>query len=269
MKFKSIYGFATICFAYTILVACNSSSTSNTLQKIEDKGKIVVALNPEFPPFEYKTIVDGKDTIVGADIELAKAIGEELGVEVEFSSMSFSNVLASVQSGKSDIAISGISATEERAKIYDFSEAYYQSVNKMIIKKSDATRLTSIEDFVGTSIGTQKGTIQESVGKEEFTGATIISLDKNGDLIQQLKAGQLDGVIFEEPIAKAYVGVNSDLQIVDMDIESSISDSYAVAMPKGSTELKEKIDKVITELVDSGKMDQFVEEAYQQSISNN
>ena len=88
-------------------------------------------------------------------------------------------------------------------------------------------------------------------------------------MIQQLKAGQLDGVIFEEPIAKAYVGVNSDLQIVDMDIESSISDSYAVAMPKGSTELKEKIDKVITELVDSGKMDQFVEEAYQQSISNN
>lgn len=125
MKFKSIYRFATVCFASTILVACNSSSTSNTLQKIEDKGKIVVALNPEFPPFEYKTIVDGKDTIVGADIELAKAIGEELGVEVEFSSMSFSNVLASVQSGKSDIAISGISATEERAKIYDFSEAYY------------------------------------------------------------------------------------------------------------------------------------------------
>lgn len=269
MKIKSIYTVATVFVASALLAACGTSSSdsSNSLQKIEDKGKIVVALNPEFPPFEYKTLVDGKDTLVGADIELAKAIGEEIGVEVEFSSMSFSNVLASVQSGKSDIAISGISATEERAKVYDFSEAYYQSVNKMIVKKDDVSKYVKVEDFAGVTIGTQKGSIQEAVAQDGFGSSTIISLEKNGDLIQQLKAGQLDGVIFEEPIAKAYVGSNPDLQIVDMDIETTISDSYAVAMPKGSPELKAKVDKVVKELVESGKMDKFVEEAYQQSIS--
>ena len=81
---------------------------------------MTIALNPHFAPFEFKTIQDGKDTIAGADIEIAKAIGDELGVKVKFSEMSFDNVLASVQSGKADIAISGISATKERQKISTF-----------------------------------------------------------------------------------------------------------------------------------------------------
>ncbi|HFR3416359.1 TPA: transporter substrate-binding domain-containing protein, partial [Streptococcus suis] len=97
------------------LSACSGNATQEdtSLKDVQEKGKLIVALNPEFPPFEFRTLVDGKDTIVGADIELAKAIGQELGVEVEFSAMSFDNVLNNVQSGQSDIAISGISATEE------------------------------------------------------------------------------------------------------------------------------------------------------------
>ena len=107
------------------LAACSSSSKDDSLQKIKNKGKIVVAMNPEFAPFEFKTLVNGKDTIVGADVEIAKAIAKELGVKVEFSAMSFNNVLSSVQSGKADIGISGISATKERQKVYDFSDTYY------------------------------------------------------------------------------------------------------------------------------------------------
>lgn len=102
------------------LVACSSNAKENQLDKIMKKGKMVVAMSPEFAPFEFKTLIDGKDTIVGADVEIAKAIGEELNVEVEFSAMSFDNVLASLKSGKADIAISGISATKERQKSYDF-----------------------------------------------------------------------------------------------------------------------------------------------------
>ena len=91
-----------------------------------------------FAPFEFKTIQNGKDTIVGADVEIAKAIADELGVKVKFSEMSFDNVLANVQSGKADIAISGISATEERQKIFDFSDTYYESETVLVVKK-DAT----------------------------------------------------------------------------------------------------------------------------------
>lgn len=255
--------------ASLLLTACGGETTqeNQVLTSIEEKGKVVIAMNPEFPPFEFRTLIDGKDTIVGADVELAKAIADELGVEVEFSSMSFNNVLTSLQLGKADLAISGISATEERAKLYDFSVPYYQSVNKIIIRKADLATYATSESFESATIGTQKGTIQEEVAKAQFTTASFISLEQNGELINELKSGHLDGVVFEEPIAKAYVANNDDLVIADIAIETSISDSYAVAMNKNNPALKEKVDKVITELVESGKMAKMVEDAYQLSIS--
>lgn len=249
--------------AVTSLTACSKSSTEDlSLKNIEEKGTITVAMNPEFAPFEFKTLVNGKDTIVGADVELANAIGEKLGVKVKFSSMSFNNVLASLQSGKADIAISGISATPERAKVYDFSKTYYDSVNKVIIKKSDLEKYTDANSLKDQSVATQKGTIQETIAKEQLEGAKVVSLVQNGEMINELKSGQVEAVVFEEPIAKAYVAKNDDLVIADIDLTSEKSDAYAVAMPKGSTALKAKIDEVITELVDSGKMDQLVQEAY-------
>lgn len=103
-----------------LLFACSNNQSAG-IEAIKSKGKLVVALNPDFAPFEYQKVVDGKNQIVGSDIELAKAIATELGVELELSPMSFDNVLASVQSGKADLAISGVSKTDERSKVFDFS----------------------------------------------------------------------------------------------------------------------------------------------------
>lgn len=107
-----------------LLFACSNNQSAG-IEAIKSKGKLVVALNPDFAPFEYQKVVDGKNQIVGSDIELAKAIATELGVELELSPMSFDNVLASVQSGKADLAISGVSKTDERSKVFDFSIPYY------------------------------------------------------------------------------------------------------------------------------------------------
>ncbi|HFI0235038.1 TPA: transporter substrate-binding domain-containing protein [Streptococcus suis] len=269
MNLKKIVMASFTAVAAMTLVACGSSATDTedtSLSKIEEKGSLVVALSPEFAPFEFKTLVDGKDTLVGADIELAKVIGEELGVEVEFSAMSFDNVLTSVQNGKADIAISGISATEERAKVFDFSLPYYTSTNKIIINKADVNEFTDLDSLATASFGTQKGSIQEQIAKEKFTSATIVSLTSNGELVNQLKSQQLDAVVFEEPIAKAYVAKNDDLMLLEVEVTSSYSDAYAIAMSKGSVALKEKIDTVVKDLVESGKMDQFVQEAYDLSI---
>lgn len=257
-----------VLLATMTLSACSGNATQEdtSLKDVQEKGKLIVALNPEFPPFEFRTLVDGKDTIVGADIELAKAIGQELGVEVEFSAMSFDNVLNNVQSEQSDIAIS---ATEERAKVYDFSIPYYTSTNKVIINKEDLAQYTSLDSLAEANIGAQKGSIQEQIVKEQLPSSTVIALASNGELINQLKSQKVEAVIFEEPIAKAYVAKNDDLVILDTEIKSSYSDAYAIALPKGSTALKEKVDSVITKLVESGQMDQFVQEAYELSIANN
>lgn len=269
MKLSKVFGGLVLVASACLLTACGSSDKKDTsVSNIKDKGTMVVALNPEFAPFEFKTLVDGKDTIVGADIEIAKAIGEELGVKVKFSSMSFNNVLASLQSGKADIAISGISATPERKKAYNFSEPYYESENVVLIKKTDLDKYTKTTSLDGLSVGTQKGTIQETVASEQLKGSKVVALTQNGEMINELKNGQIQAVVLEKPIAEGYVANNDDLTISNITLKNDDADAYAVALPKDDDKLTKKVNKVINELKDSGKIDQFVQDAYALSTSD-
>ncbi|CAD0172219.1 MAG: transporter substrate-binding domain-containing protein [Streptococcus thermophilus] len=262
---KLLLGLAGI-FALTSLAACSSST--NTLDKVKNKGTLTVALNPHFAPFEFKTIQDGKDTIAGADIEIAKAIGDELGVKVKFSEMSFDNVLASVQSGKADIAISGISATKERQKIFDFSDTYYDSETVLLVKKDATETYKQISDFSKKSIAVQKGSIQENIAKANLSDANVVSLAQPGEAINELKSGQVEGVVLEKAIAKGYVDQNSDLTMSDIALKSDSNDAYAVAMPKGSDDLKAKVNKIIAKLKKEGKIDSYVQDAYALSLKS-
>ena len=250
---------------FPLLFAC-SNSQSQGVEAIKAKGKLVVALNPEFAPFEYQKLVDGKNQIVGSDVELAKAIAKELGVEVEFSPMSFDNVLASLDSGKADLAISGVSKTEERSQVYDFSIPYYTSKNKVIVRKSELTNYQSVKDLAQKKVGAQKGSIQETLVKETLQNSSLVSLPKNGNLITDLKSGQLDALIFEEPVAKGFVENNPDLAIAEFDVDNDKEDSYAVAMKKDSKELKDAVDKTIQKLKDSGELDKLIDDAFKASI---
>ena len=262
---KLLLGLAGI-FALTSLAACSSST--NTLDKVKNKGTLTIALNPHFAPFEFKTIQDGKDTIAGADIEIAKAIGDELGVKVKFSEMSFDNVLASVQSGKADIAISGISATKERQKIFDFSDTYYDSETVLLVKKDATETYKQISDFSKKSIAVQKGSIQENIAKANLSDANVVSLAQPGEAINELKSGQVEGVVLEKAIAKGYVDQNSDLNMSDIALKSDSNDAYAVAMPKGSDDLKTKVNKIIAKLKKEGKIDSYVQDAYALSLKS-
>lgn len=262
---KLLLGLAGI-FALTSLAACSSST--NTLDKVKNKGTLTMALNPHFAPFEFKTIQDGKDTIAGADIEIAKAIGDELGVKVKFSEMSFDNVLASVQSGKADIAISGISATKERQKIFDFSDTYYDSETVLLVKKDATETYKQISDFSKKSIAVQKGSIQENIAKANLSDANVVSLAQPGEAINELKSGQVEGVVLEKAIAKGYVDQNSDLTMSDIALKSDSNDAYAVAMPKGSDDLKAKVNKIIAKLKKEGKIDSYVQDAYALSLKS-
>lgn len=262
---KLLLGLAGI-FALTSLAACSSST--NTLDKVKNKGTLTIALNPHFAPFEFKTIQDGKDTIAGADIEIAKAIGDELGVKVKFSEMSFDNVLASVQSGKADIAISGISATKERQKIFDFSDTYYDSETVLLVKKDVTETYKQISDFSKKSIAVQKGSIQENIAKANLSDANVVSLAQPGEAINELKSGQVEGVVLEKAIAKGYVDQNSDLTMSDIALKSDSNDAYAVAMPKGSDDLKAKVNKIIAKLKKEGKIDSYVQDAYALSLKS-
>ena len=265
---KKFWFILTALVATCFLVAC-SGSQGVSPKTIKEKKKIVVATESEFAPFEFKSLVNGKDTLVGADIELAKAIGEKLGVKVEFSVMSFDNVLASVQSGKADIAIAGISVTDERKKVYDFSDSYYTSENVVIVKKDKVNDYTSTDSLAKQTVGTQKGSVQETVAKKQISKASVVSLASNGEMINELKSGQLQAVVLEKAIAEGYIAQNDDLTLTlaNFNLKSDGSDAYAVATRKGSDDLLKEINAVIKETKDSGKFDQWLKEAstYKQS----
>lgn len=257
---KMISGLLSL-IAVLLLTACGSSSNENLQSEIIERGKLVVAASPDYAPFEFKALIDGKDTIVGADIELAQAIADELGVELELSSMNFDNVLSSLQTGKADMAISGLSYTEERAKIYDFSDAYYKTENAVLIKASDAETFTSIESLAGKKIAVQKGTIEETLSKEQFKDANVIPLTAMGEAISELKTDKVQAVDLEKPVAEGYLSQNSDLALANFALETGEGDSKAIAMPKGSGELLTTVNKVIAKLEKEDRYKDFISEA--------
>lgn len=252
------------------LAACSAgkSGKQSAVDQIKAKKQLVVAMNPDFAPFEYKTMVDGKNKVVGSDVKLAQAIADELGVELVISEMSFDNVLNSLKSGKADIAISGISATKERAKIYDFSEPYYKARNVVVTQAADADKYTSAGSLADKSVAVQKGSVQEKVAKEQLKGINPVSLAGPGPMINELSAGKVEAAVLEEPIAKGYVASNPDIAVTAIELDSSETDAYAVAINKGSADLKKVVDKVVKELTASGQYDSYVQEAQEQSAKS-
>lgn len=259
---KVILSLLTILTSF-FLVACGTSTPKDQQAAIKEKGKLVVAISPDYAPFEFKALIDGKDTIVGADVQLAQAIADELGVELELSPMSFDNVLLSLKSGKADMAISGLSYTTERAKVYDFSEAYYTTENAFLISAQDANSLTSLDKLAGQQVAVQKGTIEEGLAKEQLADATIVSLTAMGEAIHELKAGKVKAVTLEKPVAEGYLAQNPDLALASFALQTGEGDAKAVAMPKNSGDLVKTVNKVIADLNAKEGYKAFLSEAAQ------
>ncbi|MBF0845594.1 transporter substrate-binding domain-containing protein, partial [Streptococcus danieliae] len=128
-------------------------------EAIQAKGKLVVATSPDYAPFEFQTLIDGKNQVVGADISLAQDIADELGVDLEVSAMSFDNVLTSISSGKADLALAGLSKTPEREEVVTFSDSYYENGRVLLVRSEDKAALKSLDNFKGKKIAAQKGTL--------------------------------------------------------------------------------------------------------------
>lgn len=261
---KILSGVAAVALLF-MLGACGGSqksegdSQSKALDAVKDAGVLKVGMSADFAPFEFHSMVDGKDKIVGADVDLANAIADDLGVDIEFMDMEFNAVLSSLEQGKVDIAISGISATPERKKSFDFSDNYYNPPQKVIVNKKNADKFTSIDSLKGKKVGAQKGSVQEDVVKQQLPDAQMVSVAKVPNLIIELNQGSIDALVVEETVGASYISQNPDLQFANIDLKSSKDEAYSIALPKDSGTLKTEIDKIIKKLNDSGKIEEFVQ----------
>jgi ABC-type amino acid transport substrate-binding protein len=145
--------------------AANSSSASadDSLSKIKAKGKLVVGINAEFAPFEFHTMVDGKDTVAGFDVDLAKEVAKDMGVELELKELSFDALLTTLQSGQVDVVISGLSATEERRKTVDFSDSYFKGTQVVLTTKGNLDKFNTFSDLKDKKLGVQLSSLQEKL----------------------------------------------------------------------------------------------------------
>lgn len=246
------------------MVGCGNNAkntNASALEAIKSKGKLVIGTSADYPPYEFHSNKDGKDEIVGFDIEIAKQFAADLGVELEIKDMAFDGLLVALQSDKIDMVFSGMTPTDERKQNADFSEIYYTATHGFILRAGEETAITKMEDLKGKKIGVQKGSIQEGIAKENFEAADIKSLDKITDLVLDLKNNKVDAVLAELPVAQINVQKNQGIAIADKLKVEDKTGGNAIAMKKNSPELQAEINKTIKKLKDEKKIDQFVLDA--------
>ncbi|MBE6345375.1 MAG: transporter substrate-binding domain-containing protein, partial [Spirochaetaceae bacterium] len=157
---KTIFAFF-FAMMMVLPVMAGGKKDVSVMEKIKADGKIILGTSADYPPYEFHSMVDGKDTIVGFDISIAQEIAKDLGVELEIKDMNFDGLLAALVSGNVDFVISGMTPTEERKQNVDFSDIYYEAVHGAVIRVADEAKYAANpESLKDVLIGAQKGAIQ-------------------------------------------------------------------------------------------------------------
>lgn len=246
------------------LAACGSSTTTSVSSseksdqvaetvaetKEATSGKLVMCTNAEFPPYEYK---EGGE-FLGIDVECAKAIGKKLGKEVEILDIAFDTLIPTVNSGKADFAMAGMTVTEDRKQNVDFSTTYQKAVQAIIVPKD--SEIETSDDLKGKLIGVQTGTTGDIYCSGDFGDDAVKRYSKITDGVQALKVGQIDAVVIDDQVAKTLVEQDTEsFKILDTPYAE---EEYAIAVKKGNTELLNQINSAIEEMKANGELEAIV-----------
>ena len=240
-----------------MFAACGNSAESTSSLPTAEPGKLVMATNAAFPPYEY---IEGNE-IVGIDAEIAGAIAEKLGLELVIDDMEFDSIIESVKSGKADIGLAGMTVTPEREEEVNFTVSYATGVQVVIVAEGSA--ITSVEDLFaeGAShlIGVQRNTtgdLYSTWDLEDAGLATIERYSKGAEAVQALLTGKVDCVVIDNEPAKAFVAANEGLKILDTEY---ILENYAAAMSKDNAELYEAVNAALQELIADGTVQAIID----------
>ncbi len=244
------------CIGISSISGCGSTNGSKvkTLDDYKKAGKIVMGTNAAFPPFEYYE----DNEIKGFDIEISKKVAEKLGVELVIEDMTFDGLINALNSSKIDFIAAGMTATEDKKKNVNFSQAYYNSGQAIIVKK-DNTEIKSKSDLINKKIGVQIATTGAEEAKT-IEGAIISEYNEGAIAIMDMKSGKVDAVILDFEPAKKFAEQNDTIIVLD---EMLTEEEYSLAVRKEENELKNLIDDVLIEMEQNGEYDKLIEEFFQ------
>ncbi len=229
---------ASVVSAFT---ACGGSKSGN---------KLVMATNAAFPPYEY---VDGEE-YKGIDVEIAQAIADKLGMELDIRDVEFGSIIAGVQSGKFDMGMAGMTITDERKQSVDFSDTYATGIQSVIVKED--SDIQSVDDISSANkIGVQQDTTGDIYSTDDYGEDSVTRFKAGADAVQALISGKVDCVIIDNEPAKSFVAANNGLKILDT---SYVEEEYAICVKKGNDELLGKINDALKELKEDGTIDTIV-----------
>lgn len=222
-----------------------------TYEEIEADGKLVVATNATFPPYEF---IDDNGDYAGIDVEIIQAVGEYLGLEVEILNIEFDTIITSVNSGKADIGIAGMTVTEDRLKNVDFSDTY--ATGKQVVITASDSGINGVADLAGKKVGVQTGTTGDIYASDDDTIGEVVQYNSGTEAVLALSQGKIDAVIIDNEPAKKYIEKYDNLVIID---EEYTYEEYAMCIAKGNTELVEKVNEALKALKDSGALQAIID----------
>ncbi len=242
-KFLKVVSIVLVIALVGVFAACGGDKT-------EEKTVLTMATNAEFPPYEY--VEEGK--IIGIDAEIAALIADKLGMELQIVDVAFDSIIPGVQSGKYDMGMAGLTVNDERLEKVNFSTSYAKGVQVVIIPEN--SDIKSLDDISGKKIGVQTSTTGDIYATDDFGEEAITRYDNGAVAVQALIAGKVDCVIIDNEPAKSYVTANEGLKI--LETEYAVED-YAICFNKEDTELQEKVDAALKELIADGSVQRVVD----------
>ena len=234
----------------------DDSNTEATLTTVEE-GKLIMSTNAQFPPYE---MVADDGSFEGIDVEVAQAIADKLGLELEIDDMDFDAALLAAQNGKSDMVMAGVTVNEERLQVMDFSDSYANGVQVVIV--TEDSDIATVDDLANADkIGTQRGTTgyiycSDTPENGGYGEDAVIPYDDGAAAIQALMNGQVDCVVIDNAPAQEYVKANPGLKILDTEFAN---ENYAIGFAKGNTALKDAVNAALIELVEDGTVQSIID----------
>ena len=218
--------------------------------KLVKEGTLTMATNAQFPPYEY---YDGQE-IIGIDADIAKAIADKMGLELKIEDMEFDSIITSVQNGKADLGLAGMTVTPDRQKNVDFSDSYANGVQSVIVKEEST--IAKIDDLKGKKIGVQLSTTGDLYAAEKYGKDAVQQYNKGSDAVMALTQGQVDAVIIDNEPAKSFVEANTGLKILDAEFAN---EDYAACISKDNAGLTKAVNKALAELKADGTLQKIVD----------
>ena len=236
--------------------ASTGGETADLSEALVEPGKLIMSTNAAFPPYEM--VADGEGVyqgLEGIDVEIALAIADKLGLELVIDDMDFDAALMAVQNNSADVMLAGLSYSEDRDEVVDFTDSYATGVQVVIVKDGSGVTMDNLGEYL---IGTQRGTTGFQYATGDYGEEHVIGYDNGATAVQELINGTIDAVIIDNAPAQEYVAANPDAGLALLD-GAWVEEDYCAAVDEGNTVLLEAINTALNELISDGTVQTIID----------